>query len=171
MQAPPTRLSDWPWVVVRVDCKLCPRNGCYRLARLAQQFGAEMELERLIAVLARDCPYWRNDPRPYEVRCGARLTDWDGGQPKLDMPPRSKRLEPSRGDRILTTADLSGPTVTIVCTPCRRRGVLRVDRLRARFGDDLPLPTLLFRVAAGCASAAEKTPRCHAVYEDLRVGP
>ena len=85
----PTRLSNWPWVIVRVDCKLCPRHGCYRLARLAQQFGAEMELERLIAVLARDCPYWRNDPRPYEVRCGARLTDWDHQRPKLDIPPRS----------------------------------------------------------------------------------
>ena len=154
---------------MRVDCKLCPRHGCYRLARLAQQFGAEMELERLVAVLARDCPYWRNEPRPYEVRCGARLTDWDQGRPKLDMPPRTKRLEPARGDRALTIADLVGLTVTMVCRPCRRRGVLGVAGLAGRFGADMPLPTLLRRLAVGCPSLLEPTPRCQAVYEQLVV--
>ena len=68
-------------------------------------------------------------------------------------------------DRVLTIANLPGPTVTIVCTPCRRRGVYGIDRLRARFGADMPLPSLLFRLAVGCTSAAGKVPRCDAVYE------
>jgi hypothetical protein len=34
-------LSDFPWVTVRVECPLCPhRRGTYRLARLAEKFGA-----------------------------------------------------------------------------------------------------------------------------------
>jgi hypothetical protein len=33
------RLVDFPWVIVRIDCPLCPhRKGQYRLARLAEEF-------------------------------------------------------------------------------------------------------------------------------------
>jgi hypothetical protein len=38
------RLSDFPWVVVRVGCNLCRRKGEYRLARLAAKYGPEISL-------------------------------------------------------------------------------------------------------------------------------
>ena len=37
---PPRRLVDWPLVQVEVECSLCPRHGRYRLARLAERYGA-----------------------------------------------------------------------------------------------------------------------------------
>ena len=36
------RLSEFPWVVVRVGCGLCNRKGEYRLARLAAKYGSEI---------------------------------------------------------------------------------------------------------------------------------
>lgn len=146
---------------------MCPRRGCYRLARLAARFGPEMDLERLIAMLARDCPYWRNDPRPYEPRCGARFSDWDT-PPKLERPASPgfrSRYEPMGSTRVLTLRDLPGPAVTVVCAPCRRRGVYLVARLLARFGPELPLPSVLSKLATGCRELLEATPRCQAAYD------
>jgi hypothetical protein len=34
MPAAPSRLSDYPFVIVRVGCQFCPRSGAYRLAML-----------------------------------------------------------------------------------------------------------------------------------------
>lgn len=85
----PTRLSDFPWVITRVSCKLCRRKGQYRTVRLAERYGAEIELERLLEILAADCRYMRPGvkPRNYEARCGVRFTDIDGTQPPHDIPP------------------------------------------------------------------------------------
>lgn len=167
MDKPPSRLSDWPWVEVKVDCKLCPRHGCYRLARLAHRFGPETDLDLLLSHLASDCPWSRSgrSPRQYEVRCGVRFTDWDHRRPTLEMPVRSTRLSSARGFRKLTLADLQTSTVTIVCRPCGRRGRFRVVGLIERFGADLALPTVLTRLAVGCPGLSEVTPRCQAVYE------
>ena len=35
------RLAFYPFVVVRIACRVCSRNGAYRLARLAAKFGPE----------------------------------------------------------------------------------------------------------------------------------
>lgn len=162
----PTRLSNWPWVEVNVDCKLCPRRGRYRLARLAHRFGPELEM--LLDHLAADCPWpWDRGgrrPRPYEARCGIRLTDWDRRPPTVDVPTTPNRLRPPKRFRALTVADLPGPTVTVTCEPCRRRGVYHVARLVTRFGAEMPLPTLLSRLANDCPRLREPTPRCQAVY-------
>ena len=37
------RLAFYPFVVVRIACRVCSRNGAYRLARLAK-FGPEIGL-------------------------------------------------------------------------------------------------------------------------------
>ena len=89
MPPPPTRLSDFPWVVARVSCKLCPRRGQYRIVRLAARFGPEIELERLLEILAADCRYMRPGikPRNYVARCGVRFTDVDRDGRPPDMPP------------------------------------------------------------------------------------
>ena len=83
------RLSDYPWIIVNVDCKLCPRRGCYRLVRLGARFGPETDLEAVLEGLAIDCEWMRAGTkiRKYEARCGIRFTDLDGRQPPPDLPP------------------------------------------------------------------------------------
>ena len=85
----PKRLVDFPWVVTRISCKFCRRKGQYRTARLAERFGADVELERLLEILAADCRYMRpgEKARKYEERCGARFTDLDESKPPPDVPP------------------------------------------------------------------------------------
>jgi hypothetical protein len=40
-------LAHYPFVVVRIACRVCSRRGCYRLARLAAKFGPEISLRDL----------------------------------------------------------------------------------------------------------------------------
>ena len=42
------RLAFYPFVVVRIACRVCSRNGAYRLARLAVKFGPEISLRDLL---------------------------------------------------------------------------------------------------------------------------
>ena len=75
------RLSEYPYVTVRVACTRCPRRGVYRLARLADHYGAEITLPYLIEALAGDCKL-REGRRPsiYD-RCGAGFPDIGGPRP------------------------------------------------------------------------------------------
>ena len=41
------RLAFYPFVVVRIACRVCSRSGSYRLARLAAKFGPEITLRDL----------------------------------------------------------------------------------------------------------------------------
>ena len=41
------RLAPYPFVVVRIACRVCSRRGSYRLARLAAKFGPEISLRDL----------------------------------------------------------------------------------------------------------------------------
>jgi hypothetical protein len=67
-------------------------------------------------------------------------------------------------DGAIVLTDLPGPTLTIVCAPCGRRGRYGVARLIEQYGDgkltDL-LPTLADCEKARSASVYE---RCKAVY-------
>lgn len=165
MDKPPSRLSDWPYVEVRVDCRMCPRRGFYRLARLAAAYGPEMDLERLLQHLAADCPWIGRPSRKYDPRCGVRYTDWD--RPAWVKPERPNRYAPAPPMRGRTLGDLTVPTVTIVCPPCRRRGVLSVARLIERLGAEMLLPAVLFHVASDCPKRQEPLPWCQAVYDKL----
>ncbi len=50
-------LWDFPFMIVRADCPLCPhRKGPYRLARLAEKYGADIHLCNLMEEIAFDCP-------------------------------------------------------------------------------------------------------------------
>jgi|SRR4051794_16559746 hypothetical protein len=53
------RLKDYPYVAVRFACRDCPRLGRYRLAVLAERFGAEAELENVLAAVSASCPRHR----------------------------------------------------------------------------------------------------------------
>jgi hypothetical protein len=41
-------LALYPFVVVRIACRICSRGGSYRLARLAVKFGPEITLRDLL---------------------------------------------------------------------------------------------------------------------------
>jgi hypothetical protein len=91
------RLSSYPFVIVRIGCSLCGRNGAYRLARLAAKFGPEISMDDLLERLALDCP-WRQEPgrrQPgkYDPKCGARFIDLDGPPKPPDLPPPMRRLK------------------------------------------------------------------------------
>ena len=86
----PTRLSQYPFVRVRIRCAHCPkRRGSYSLARLAERFSANALLADVLFELTRSCR-WQVPPntkrRKYEPYCRAFFVDLDGGPPP-DTPP------------------------------------------------------------------------------------
>ncbi len=84
------RIFTYPYVIVRMACRDCPRTGNYRLARLAAKYGAEIEMTQLLEYLAGDCKWWR--PRhPYQKGCGAYFCDLGSGRPP-DLPPGAPGL-------------------------------------------------------------------------------
>jgi hypothetical protein len=99
------RLSDFPWVIVRVDCPVCPhRKGQYRLARLSEKYGADIQLCDLMEKIALDCP-WKSHPgaRPpnqYDPKCKARFTDLEAtSRPPPDLPPMMRKLTVIQGGK------------------------------------------------------------------------
>jgi hypothetical protein len=72
---------------------------------------------------------------------------------------------PRDGSMILS--DVRGPTLSIVCEPCDRRGRYNVDKLMAEHGD-AKLTDLLVTLA-NCEKARSLSvyDRCKAVYELL----
>src|SRR5215471_4430894 len=51
-------LAHYPFVVVRIACRVCSRSGSYRRARLAAKFGPEISLRDLLDRFSYDCR-WR----------------------------------------------------------------------------------------------------------------
>lgn len=97
------RLSAYPFVVVRIDCSHCKRRGTYRLARLAEGHGAEIELPELLERITDDCP-WRikqrySHPGQWDlVKCYARFLDLEWPRPP-DLPPGIGGLRLVKGGR------------------------------------------------------------------------
>jgi hypothetical protein len=96
---PPERLSQFPYVRVRVRCSQCPhRRGDYSLARLAERYGAEARLEAVLYELTRTCK-WQVPPetkrRQYVPYCHATFADLFGGR-EPDLPPDDGPMPPSR---------------------------------------------------------------------------
>ncbi|KQT81078.1 hypothetical protein [Methylobacterium sp. Leaf466] len=77
----PKTLADYPYVLVRLRCGLCPgRRGRYRLARLAERFGAAADLDMVRRALAAPCH--RLEDKGSGMRPGCRVEYGD-----LDRPP------------------------------------------------------------------------------------
>jgi hypothetical protein len=99
------RLSDFPWVIVRVDCPLCPhRKGQYRLARLAAEYGADIQLYDLLDSIALDCPRrllpWERPSNQDDPGCKARFTDLEAtSRPPPDLPPMMRKLSVIQGGK------------------------------------------------------------------------
>jgi hypothetical protein len=62
MDDPRDCLAFYPFVVVRIACRVCPRRGNYRLARLAAKFGPEIGLRDLTDRFSYDC-LWKAEAR------------------------------------------------------------------------------------------------------------
>ena len=165
----PRRLSDYPWVVVRISCKLCTRHGCYRLVRLAARYGPEMELDRVLADLACNCPWWRTNPRKYDPRCGARFEDLDRLRPhdvpdagalhrqrtpaREDLPQRRRSGTPETPGRTPMLSDWSPPQVILACGKCGRRDTYLTEALRRTYPEDITLLQLRTDLSAACPRA------------------
>jgi hypothetical protein len=86
-------LSTFPYIVVRLACTMCSREGSYRLARLADKYGAQITMPGLLAQLAGDCKYWHRQRHPGIPGCGAYFKDLGAGAPRPpDLPARKLRI-------------------------------------------------------------------------------
>ena len=83
------RLAHYPFVVVRIACRVCSRRGSYRLARLAAKFGPESSLRDLLDSFTYDC-LWRAEARSKSA-CGVHLPDLEQPRPP-DAPPGVVKL-------------------------------------------------------------------------------
>jgi hypothetical protein len=83
----------------------CPhRRGQYRLARLAEKFGANIRLCDLIDQIACDCPRkslpWERPTDQYDLKCKARFKDLEAiSRPPPDLPPMMRKLTVLQGGK------------------------------------------------------------------------
>jgi hypothetical protein len=82
------RLRDYPFVVIRFACRDCPRIGRYRLAVLAERFGADALLPDVLEAISAACP--RTRERHPSRRCQAYLPDLTEPRPP-DLPVAAGR--------------------------------------------------------------------------------
>ena len=82
------RLHDYPYVVVRFARRDCPRIGRYRLAPLAERFGAEALMVNVLEAIAGGC--LRNKEKHPGRRCQAYLPDLVDPRPP-DIPAAEGR--------------------------------------------------------------------------------
>ncbi|MGY2053200.1 hypothetical protein [Methylobacterium sp. JK268] len=98
-----TCLAEYPFVIVRVACGICAsRQGSYRLARLAEKYGADTPLERVLEGIAHDCSYPPPDKvrgNQYHPRCHAYFPDLTGPPKPPDLPPVLGGLRVVRGGK------------------------------------------------------------------------
>ena len=85
-------LALYPFVVVRIACRVCSRSGAYRLARLAAKYGPEISLRDLTERFSYDC-LWRAEARSKRgvSACGVYLPDLEQPRPP-DAPPGMVKL-------------------------------------------------------------------------------
>lgn len=87
LMAYPQTLADYPFVVVRLSCDLCPRRGRYRLARLVARFGADADLDRVRRELAQPCHRLENKGMAMRPGCRVDYPDLrNGAGRQLDFP-------------------------------------------------------------------------------------
>lgn len=85
-------LAHYPFVIVRIACRVCSRRGSYRLARLAAKYGPEINLRDLTDRFSYDC-LWRAEARSKKGKsaCGVYLPDLEHPRPP-DAPPGMVKL-------------------------------------------------------------------------------
>ena len=93
------KLAFYPFVIVRIACRVCSRKGSYRLARLAAKFGPEISLRDLTDRFSYDC-LWREEARSKKGKsgCGVYLPDLELPRPPPSLPPGMMKLRLVRKD-------------------------------------------------------------------------
>ena len=94
----PDGLAHYPFVVVRISCRQCPRRVAYRLARLAARFGPETTLRDMLDHFSTDC-MWRAERRGKAkgaATCKIYLPDLEQPKPP-DLPPGMVKLRLVKG--------------------------------------------------------------------------
>lgn len=93
------RLRYYPYVLVRVACRDCPREGRYRLAALAYRFGPDTDVHDVLQAVSASCERWQQE-HPGK-QCQAYLPDLPPSRPP-DLPKavRIGRFRVIKGDRI-----------------------------------------------------------------------
>jgi len=93
-------VAAYPYVVVRIRCDSCRRQGAYRLARIAAAFGAEADMADVLTKLSIDCK-WRREPRhPRNTGDGCYVYYPDlRNPPPPDLPPGLMRLQVVKGGK------------------------------------------------------------------------
>jgi hypothetical protein len=85
-------LASYPYVVVRLGCSRCGREGQFRLAPVwRRSTGAEIDLTALLAHLAGDCAMWGRQRHPFKEQCGAFFID-NGSSKPPDLPAAMRGL-------------------------------------------------------------------------------
>jgi hypothetical protein len=76
-----TASAFYPFVVVRIACRVCSRSGSYRLARLAAKYGREDTLRDLTERFSYDC-LWRGEAQSKKGKsaCEVYLPDLEHRQ-------------------------------------------------------------------------------------------
>lgn len=177
-------MVEYPWVVVRIECELCPRRGAYRLARLAARYGPEQALDGLLADLASNCPWWRSNPRKDEQRCGARFVDLDRNMPPPDHPDVLAREKLPARENVPQRRSVAPPTpssppmlsgwaaieIRIKCVRCGRRRVYITEELLA--SGDRRMTDLLTEVTKDCPrrGALSIYEQCAATFDTDEAG-
>ena len=90
---PDGRLREYPYIVVRFACRECPRIGRYRLAVLAERFGADADLATVLEAISASCPR-QLESHPGRG-CRAYYPDLPPTQPSdlpADLRPQRLRL-------------------------------------------------------------------------------
>lgn len=92
--------------MVRLGCPRCRRSGQFRLARLAEKFGAKALLANVVAALTSDCNL-RNEAggHPYGNWCPAYLPDLQKPQPPPDERPAGLRVDRAQASTAGSTFD------------------------------------------------------------------
>jgi hypothetical protein len=85
-------LAHYPFVVVRIACRVCSRRGSYRLARLAAKFGPEISLRDLTDRFSYHC-MWRAEAHGKKGKSAGSVHLPDLEQPRPpDVPPGLVKL-------------------------------------------------------------------------------
>ena len=94
-----TKLSNYPYVRVRIRCERCRREGDLSLARLAERYGADAALWDVMLALTANCSRRRlRDGGRLYAPCYAQLIDLVNGTPP-DLPPGYHSLHVIEGEK------------------------------------------------------------------------
>lgn len=94
------RLSEYPYVILRVACRQCQRSGQYRIVRLAAKHGPEIELRDLMNTWSADCFMRTGRSVLAHERCKIYLPDLEPSPRPPDLPPTMRGARVIKGGRL-----------------------------------------------------------------------